>query len=172
MVFVCTGYDTASLLAIRLGGRGDVTGTHVAWKHSQGVPFTPSPVIVDRWLCLVSDNGILTCLDWQTGKQAWRERLGGNFSASPLAVGNLVYCVSEEGVTHVVRVGERCEKLGTPKIKGKTYASLGVSAGRLFLRSDKQLYCFAAADPDDQGGAPAAEQAAEASAKTAPESSK
>jgi len=161
LVFVCTGYDAASLLAIRLGGRGDVTHTHVAWKHSQGVPFTPSPVIVDRWLCMVSDNGILSCLDWQTGKLVWKERLGGNYSASPLAVGDLLYCVSEEGVTHVVRVGERCERLTTPKIKGKTYASLGVSAGRLFLRSDKQLYCLESAEPGDRAKEPAADGAVE-----------
>ncbi|MFM8286484.1 MAG: PQQ-binding-like beta-propeller repeat protein, partial [Planctomycetaceae bacterium] len=120
----------------------------------------------------MSDNGILTCLDWQTGKQAWRERLGGNFSASPLAVGNVLYCVSEEGVTHVVRVGERCERLSTPKIKGKTYASLGVSAGRLFLRSDKQLYCLAAADPDGEAGESPAEGPAETSKDASPAASR
>lgn len=144
VVYVCTGYDTASLLAIRLGGEGDVTSSRVAWRLSQGVPFTPSPVIIGAHIYLLSDNGILSCVTLGGGQVVWKQRLGGNFSASPISVGDRLYCLSEDGVTHVVRVGAQCEKLATNRVKGRTLASLAVAGGRLFLRSDRQLYCIQA----------------------------
>ncbi len=143
VVFVCTGYDAASLMAIRLGGQGDVTNSHLAWRYAQGVPFTPSPVIVGDYIYLVSDNGILSCVTLGGGQLEWKQRLGGNFSASPICVEDRLYCQSEDGVTHVVRVGPKFEKLSTNKIKGKTFASPAVVDGRIYLRSDKQIYCVA-----------------------------
>ncbi|MCY2966064.1 MAG: PQQ-binding-like beta-propeller repeat protein, partial [Planctomycetota bacterium] len=113
VVFVCTGYDAASLMAIRLGGQGDITNSHLAWRYAQGVPFTPSPVIVGDYIYLVSDNGILSCVTLGGGQLEWKQRLGGNYSASPICVEDRLYCQSEEGVTHVVRVGPKFEKLST-----------------------------------------------------------
>ena len=140
LLYVCTGYDTAQLLAIRPNGKGDVTETHIAWTYKQSVPFTPSPILVGEELYLVSDSGIATCLNAQTGKMLWKRRLGGNFSASPLLADNKLYFVSEEGTTHVLEPAKEYKRLSMNKVNGTTFASLAVSGSALFLRSDKALY--------------------------------
>src|SRR6185436_6152359 len=86
LLFVCSGYNKASLLAIDpAGAEGDVTETpHVRWKTDRSVSLTPSPLVVGDELYIVSDNGVATCFDARTVKQHWTERLGGEFSSSPL----------------------------------------------------------------------------------------
>src|SRR5439155_1071355 len=84
LVFVSTSYDAASLLAIRAGGGGDVTDSHVVWTLKKGAPHNPSPLLVGEELFLVSDGGIATCLDAKKGTVHWQERLQGNYSASPV----------------------------------------------------------------------------------------
>lgn len=84
MVYLCTGFYQPQLLAVRLDGKGDVTNSHVVWSYSRGVPLTPSPVIADDQIYIVSDNGIGASLDAKTGKELWRHRLGNAYSASPV----------------------------------------------------------------------------------------
>ena len=140
LLFICTGYDNAQLLAIRPDGKGDVTDTHVSWSYKQGIPFTPSPILVEDELYFVNDGGIGTCLDAKTGKLVWKRRFGGNFSASPILADGKLYFVAEEGTTHVVEPGTQYKRLATNKINGTTFASPAVSGSALFLRSDKSLY--------------------------------
>ncbi len=140
LLYICTGYDSAQLLAIRPDGNGDVTDTHVAWTYKQSVPFTPSPILVGDELYIVNDGGIGTCLDAKTGKMLWKRRFGGNFSASPIVADNKLYFVAEEGTTHVLEPGKEYKRLSMNKVNGTTYASPAVSGSALFLRSDKALY--------------------------------
>ncbi len=70
-------------MAVRLGGSGDVTETHVVWRTKRGAPSTPTPVLVGDELYFVSDAGIASCVDAKTGERHWMERLGGNYSSSP-----------------------------------------------------------------------------------------
>ena len=91
LTFVSSSYDTATLYAIRLGGEGDVTDSHVAWKLTKGAPHNPSTLLIGDELYVVSDKGILTCVDAKTGEQHYQERLGGNFSASPLFADGRIY---------------------------------------------------------------------------------
>ena len=140
LVYVCTGYDNAQLLAIRPDGKGDVTDTHVAWSFKQSVSFTPSPILVGDELYFVSDGGVGTCLDAQSGKLLWKRRFGGNFSASPILADNKLYFVAEEGTTHVLEPGKQYKRLSANRINGTTFASPAVSGTALFLRSDKSLY--------------------------------
>ena len=148
LVYVATGYDSASLLAIELGGAGDITGSKIKWKLSQGVPFTPSTVILGPHVYLLSDNGILSCVAREDGAVVWKQRLGGNYSASLTAIGEKIYCLGEEGQTHVVRAGDKFQKLAVNRLKGRTFASPAVVGPRLLLRSDRFLYCI------QQGAAP------------------
>ena len=97
MVYLCTGFYKPELLAVRPDGEGNVTATHLAWRAGRGVPLTPSPVVAGNEIYMVSDNGILSCLDAKTGKLNYQERLGGNFSASPLFADGRIYWPSEEG---------------------------------------------------------------------------
>ena len=140
MVFVCSGFDDTSVLAIRRGGRGDVTGTHVVWIRKRGAPLNPSPLLVGEELYLMSDRGILTCVDARTGKPHWERRVGGNFSASPLHAEGRVYLLDEDGKTTVISAGRTFRKLATNQISGRTLASLAAIDGALFLRSDTHLY--------------------------------
>ena len=102
LVFICSGFFEPVLLAVRPDGRGDVTNSHVAWTLKRGAPLTPSPLLAEENLYVVSDNGIGTCLDARTGETHWRERLGGTFSASPVYADGRIYFLNEDGQTTVV----------------------------------------------------------------------
>src|SRR5262245_8040986 len=144
LVFICTGYDEPTVIAIKVDGEGDVTNTNVAWTLKQGAPHAPSPLLDGEELYVVSDRGIATCLDAKTGKVHWRERLGGNYSASPILADGKVYFQSEEGVGTVVKAGRKFEKVATSDLKERTLASFAVADGALFIRTASQLYRFQA----------------------------
>ncbi len=141
LIYVCTGYDTPRLLAIRTDGQGDVTNTHVAWQHTRAVPLNPTPLVVDDTLFLVSDTGLASSLDARTGKLIWRRRLGGHFSASPLAVSGHLLVQNEVGTTHVLATGPHYRRLALNRINGRTLATPAISGHRLLIRTDRELVC-------------------------------
>lgn len=143
LVYIATGFQQPTLLAVRPDGSGDVTKTHVAWTLRRSAPLTPSPLIVGDELYLVNDGGIATCLDAKTGSIHWQQRLGGNFSASPLFADGRIYFSSEEGVTTVIAPGKEFRRLATNMLDGATLASIAVSGGSLFIRSHSHLYRIA-----------------------------
>jgi outer membrane protein assembly factor BamB len=140
LVFICTGFNEPSLLAVRLDGRGDVTRSHVAWSLKRGVPLTPSPLLVGEELYLISDNGIATCLDAKTGSEHWKARVGGNHSASPIYADGRIYFLSEEGESVVIAPGKEFKVLAKNQVDGQTLASMAVSGGSIFIRSNTHLY--------------------------------
>src|SRR5579862_857862 len=97
--FFVTGHGQTELLAVRLDGKGDVTDTQVAWKVDSMVPKTASPILVADLLYMVSDDGLVTCLESATGKQVWHSRIGGTFAASPVYGDNRIYFFSQQGKT-------------------------------------------------------------------------
>lgn len=140
LVYICTGFDQADLLAVRPDGQGDVTDTHIAWSSKRGIPLTPSPLLVDDLLYFVSDNGVATSLDAKTGQERWRKRLGGNFSASPLYADGRIYFLSEECEATVIEPGTEYKELARNRVEGRCMASLAPSGGAIYLRTDTQLY--------------------------------
>lgn len=141
LVYITTGLQHPSLLAIRPDGEGDVTGTHVAWRMERAVPVTPSPLLVGDELYLVSDLGVVTCLDAKTGQSHWQERLGGSFSASPVFADGRIYFMNETGVTTVIGPGKEFHRLATNSLEDAwTLASMAVSGGSIFIRSADYLY--------------------------------
>ncbi len=143
LVYIATGFQQPTLLAVRADGTGDVTRTHVAWTLRRSAPLTPSPLIVGDELYLVNDGGIATCLDAATGAIHWQQRLGGNFSASPVFADGRIYFLSEEGVATVIAPGKEFRRLATNSLDGATLASIAVSGGSLFIRSHSHLYRIA-----------------------------
>lgn len=141
MVYVCSGYMKPRLLAIRLGGSGDVTATHVAWQYDKQVPEISSPVIVGEQIYFVSSVGIATSLDTKTGRVVWQHRLGGNFAASPLAADGKLYFLSREGTTTVLKPGREYEELAKNQHFGQTLASPAVCGEALLIRADRTLFC-------------------------------
>lgn len=140
LVFICTGFQQASLLAIKPDGRGDITKSKIVWRLDRGVPLTPSPLLVGDELYMVTDNGIATCVDAKTGQELWRARLGGNHSASPIYADGKIYFLSEEGESVVIAPGRQLKHLVTNQLDGPTLASMAVSGGSLFIRSATHLY--------------------------------
>ncbi len=140
LLFLATGFNEPSLIAVRPDGNGDVTRTHVAWTLQRGAPFTPSPILVGDELYVVSDSGILTVVDARTGTVRAQQRLGGNFSASPVYVEGRIYFQSEEGVTTVIAPEMPYRRLAVNQLDGSTLASIAVSNGSFFIRSDTHLY--------------------------------
>jgi outer membrane protein assembly factor BamB len=140
LLFVCTGFNTPTLLAIRPeGASGDVTETHVAWRLKKAVPLDPSPLLVDDALYLISDNGVATCLEATTGTERWQQRIGGNFWASPIYADGKIYLQSEEGDGIVLSPGPEYQELARNPLRELTRASYAVGDGALFIRSEKHL---------------------------------
>jgi len=140
LVFIGTGFQEASMMAVRPTGTGDVTDTHVAYTIERGAPFTPSPLVVGDEFYMVSDIGVASCLDAATGKTIWQQRMPGNYSASPIFADGRIYFLSEEGVATVIAPGKEFRKLGSNTLDGTTFASIAVSQGSLFIRSETHLY--------------------------------
>jgi outer membrane protein assembly factor BamB len=140
LIFICTGFQQPSLLAVRLDGRGDVTKSHIAWTLKRGVSLTPSPLLIGDELYMVSDNGIASCIDTKTGAPYWQVRFGGNYSASPVYADGRIYFLSEEGESVVIAPGKEFKALAKNQLDGPTLASMAVSKGSIFVRSQTHLY--------------------------------
>lgn len=140
LVFIATGFQEPALMAVRADGTGDVTRTHVAWTLRRGAPYTPSPLLVGDELYYVSDTGVLSCVEASTGRMLWQQRLGGNYSASPVFADGRVYVLSEEGTTTVFAPGRTFQRMAVNRLDGTTLASIAISNGSLFIRSQTHLY--------------------------------
>jgi outer membrane protein assembly factor BamB len=140
LVYFCTGYWTPSLLAVRLGGKGDITASHLAFTFRRGVPHTPSPLVDKDRLYMVSDQGVLTCADAVQGNEVWQKRLGGAFSASPTLVDGKIFLANESGTTFIVAPGDEFRLLAQNQVDGRTLASPAFVDGAMYLRSDTHLY--------------------------------
>ena len=140
IVFIGTGWSHSHVYAIRVGGSGDVTDTHLVWKAKRGAPKTPSMLPVGKELYFFSDSGIASCVDAVTGRQYWQERVGGNYSASPIVADNRIYLTTEKGKTFVLKADTKFEILAENDLKERTFASPAVSGGALFIRTESVLY--------------------------------
>ncbi len=140
----CSSGRAGPTLAIRPGGRGDVTSTHVAWKSSRGSPFVPSPLVHDDLLYLVNDmSSIVTCFEAATGDLMWQQRLGPpqreGFSASPVVVDGKIFFTNDLGETFVVKAGREFELLHTNRIGARTLASPALVEGTWYIRTEEAL---------------------------------
>ena len=140
----CASGRAGPTLAIRPGGQGDITDTHIAWSTSRGSPFIPSPVAYDGYLYTINDmSSIITCFDAATGTVMWQQRLGRaireGISASPVVVDNKVFVTSDEGVTFVLKAGPEFELLHTNDIGAQTLASPALVDGIWYIRTVDEL---------------------------------
>ncbi|MBP7050155.1 MAG: PQQ-like beta-propeller repeat protein [Phycisphaerae bacterium] len=142
MSFSTTGFREETILAVRLGGTGDITQTHVAWRVTEEVPHVPSLLYVSPRLYSITDEGIVNCIEGATGKILWRERIGSKFSASPVCADGKVYFLSEKGKATVVEEGSQFKVLAENDLGETCCASPAISQGNLFIRTEKALYCI------------------------------
>jgi outer membrane protein assembly factor BamB len=142
VIYMSRGYRNSDFLAIRPGGIGDITESHILWRTPTGASYVPSILYYDGLLYMSSDIGMVTCAEASTGEQVWRQRLHGVFFASPAAADGKVYFVSETGETFVVRAGREPHILARNNLGERFIASPAISGGHLFLRSDENLFCI------------------------------
>jgi outer membrane protein assembly factor BamB len=142
LVFVCTGFNTPRLLAIRQGGEGRLAADAVAWEERSQIPANPSPLIVGDAIYVVSDRGVATCLDARTGKERWRHRVGGNYSASPLYADGKIFLASEEGVITVIEPAAAYREVAKSDLAARIMASPIAIGDELIIRTadDLRLY--------------------------------
>jgi len=143
---ICSSGRQGPTLAIRAGGNGDVTDTHVAWRALKGSPFIPSPVLLGEYLYLVNDMlSVATCYDARNGRLQWQERVGKaakeGFSASPVAVNGKVFFTNDEGETYVIKAGAAFELLRVNRLGEKVLSSPALVEGKWYIRGQKHLYC-------------------------------
>jgi outer membrane protein assembly factor BamB len=131
------------LLALKAGGRGDITGTHRLWEFDKG-PDVPTPVTDGKYFYLVDDQGILFCLDARSGSIVWGpQRIApGIYSSSLVLADGKIYATNEDGVTTVLRAGPKFEVLAENRLESYTLSSPAISKGQIFLRTEDFLYCI------------------------------
>lgn len=139
-----TGDRTANMMAVRLDAttRGDVTETHVAWDRDKGNSRLAAPLLIEGRVFMVTDTGVVTCLDARSGSEVWKDRIGGTHVASPITANGLVYFSSEEGDTTVIRAADTFELVARNHLNEGMRASLAAADGRLYLRTSGHLYCI------------------------------
>jgi outer membrane protein assembly factor BamB len=135
-----------SLLAVRHGGRGDLTATNVVWSLQKFLPNVPSPLYYEGVLYIVKDGGILTSLDSQTGKILKQARLkgaSGTYYSSPVTGDGKVYTISQEGKVSVIKAGAQWEVLAINDLGDDCLATPAIVEDRIYIRTRSRLYCFA-----------------------------
>ena len=140
----CTSGRAGPTLAIRPGGRGNITDTHVEWQTTRGSPFVPSPVLYGDYLYTLNDmSSIITCLNARTGETVWQERLGRPqreaISASPIVVDDKLFVTTDQGITYVLKTGPEFEILHTNDIGARTLASHALVDGVWYMRTVDEL---------------------------------
>jgi outer membrane protein assembly factor BamB len=145
LVILTAGYPAKKVIAIRAGGAGDVTGTdRIAWTYEKGAAYVPSPILYGDYLYLLTDAGIITCLDVKTGAvqyEGGRPPEPAKFMGSPVAWGGHLYLTSLDGDTFVIKAGPKHEVVRTNTVDEPVYASLAPSQGRVLVRALGHLYC-------------------------------
>ncbi len=131
------------MLAVKAGGRGDVTSSHRLWSNNLG-PDVPSPVSDGKYLYVIRDNGILYCYDVQTGAEIYGSRRlpSGTYSSSLVLADGKIYATNEDGLTAVVRAGPQFEILAENNLEDYTLSSPAISNGQIFLRTDYMLWAI------------------------------
>jgi outer membrane protein assembly factor BamB len=134
------------LVAIKPGGQGNITSTHVAWKSTRGLPYVASPLFYDGRVYLVKNGGMLSSLDAKTGKPYYlQERFGadGNYYSSPIAADGRIYIASVSGKLTVIKAGgEKPEILHQADFGERISATPALAENNLYLRTRSTLYAF------------------------------
>ncbi|MCX8156907.1 MAG: PQQ-binding-like beta-propeller repeat protein [Verrucomicrobiae bacterium] len=134
-----------ALLAVRPGGEGDVTATHVAWKQNRGLPYVPTPLYYEGRVYLVKNGGLFSCFEARTGRALYQEeRLGalGDYYASPVAAGGKILVCSQAGMAVVIKAGDTLEVLARNPMGERIMATPAIVDNVLYLRTQGRLYAL------------------------------
>ena len=140
------------LLALKAGGRGDITTSHLLWSTPNG-PDVPTPVTDGKYFYIVNDRGIMWCLDARTGAEIYgQQRIKpGTYSSSPVLADDKIYVTNEDGLTTVIKAGPKFEVLAENALNDYCLSSPAISDGQIFIRTTQHLYCVG--KPNERAGA-------------------
>lgn len=130
------------IMAIRPGGSGDVTETHVQWKRTRGGPYIPTGVAYRNRIFILGDGGRLTCYNGGNGEKIWDAKLRGPFTASLIAADGRLYAINEHGTVSVFAAADTFELLATNELGSRCLATPAVADGDLLIRTEDELFCF------------------------------
>jgi outer membrane protein assembly factor BamB len=142
LIFATSGFGDPATRAIRTGGAGDVTKSHIVWESKNDVPKIPSMLYAKPYLFLITETGVAKCIKASSGEVLWRQRLSGRYSASPIWVDGRVYLLSEQGKTTIIEAEPQFKILAENDLGEKCCASPAVSQGHIFIRSEHNLFCI------------------------------
>jgi outer membrane protein assembly factor BamB len=147
LVILSSGFPSKTVVAIKLGSSGNLDGTdRIAWRYNKGTSYVPSPILYGDYVYLMSDAGILTCLNAKTGEVVYE---GGRvpiatkfYGSSPVAFEGKILLTSDDGDTFVIKAGPKHEVLGTNTIGEPCRTSIAIADGKLFVRGERHLFCI------------------------------
>lgn len=146
LVFLTAGSQAKRVLAIRPGGSGQLTdGEGIVWRYNKGTAYVPSPILYGDYLYLMTDKGLITCLDARTGEvmyEGGRPPVPATFTASLVAYGDRLLMTSEDGDTFAIKAGPEHEVLATNSIGEPVYASLALAGGTIYIRGEQHLFAI------------------------------
>lgn len=140
LIFATTAASGYQLFAARTGGHGDVTDTHVVWKFAKSVPTRSSPILANGRLFMISDNGMISCVDAKSGQLIWQHKTKGAFSASPICAEGRIYFFGEDGEIPVIAATDTYQLLSENHLDDGFMASPAVYGNALILRTRKHVY--------------------------------
>lgn len=143
LIFMTGGFPDHHVMAIDPRGSGKITNaSHVRWHYTKADSYVPSPIACGDYFLIVSDAGIGTCYDAESGAIQWQTRLGTHYSASLVTANGLVYFLDDHGLMKVIKPGPTLEVVSENKLAEDTFASPAISQGRLLIRGTDSLYCI------------------------------
>jgi outer membrane protein assembly factor BamB len=144
LAYSVSGFEKPTIRAVRLDpdAKGDITSTHLAWEQKKNVPSLPSLLLANNLLFAITDAGRLTCMDPKTGDPIWEENLKSKFTPSPVSADGKVFVLSEDGETHIFEAAKEFQLISTNPLNERCQASPAISNGKLFIRTEKNLYCI------------------------------
>ena len=144
VVYSTGGFPEKGLMAIKAGGKGKVSRTHLKWKSDRKAGYVPSPVAAGGFVYAVSDKGLMRCYQAKSGKVAWERNLKASFYSSPVLVGERIYLFDRKGKGFVLHAGGKFKMAAENKLDDGVFATPVISGGRIYLRTLGDLYCIGA----------------------------
>lgn len=142
--FAQSDMNKTCLLAVRTGGKGDVTSSNVIWNESRGISEVPSALVVNGRVYCIKNGGVLSCRDAKTGHLLFEERIGatGGYYASPVASGQNIYVASDTGAVTVVRASDKLEIISKNNLAERIQATPAIVGSNIYIRGQKTLWAF------------------------------
>ncbi|RLT17510.1 MAG: serine/threonine protein kinase [Planctomycetota bacterium] len=141
-VFAFGGSPDTRAFSLKLGGRGDITQSHVVWTRERGMPYVPTPLLYGDYLHIVDDSGIYTCMEPKSGKVLKNLRKGGNTYSSPIGIDNKLYSFDDTGKCTVFENNAEYSVLAVNELNEPVQTTPAVSDGCIFVRGEKHLWCI------------------------------